>query len=42
MKYGKGLDVQIVFIPDMEGWFNTGISTNVIQYIIRLEEEKNK
>ena len=42
MKYSKGLDVQIVFIPDMKGWFNTGISINIIQYIIRLEEEKNQ
>lgn len=42
MKYSKGSDVQIVFIPDMEGWFNTGLSINIIQYIIRLGEEKTK
>lgn len=34
------MDVQIGFISDMEEWFNTGISVNVIHYFIRLREEK--
>lgn len=40
MKYSRRLNVQIGFIPYVEGWFNCGISVNATQYIISLWGEK--
>jgi len=31
---------QVGFIPGMQGWFNIGISINVIHYINKLKEKK--
>jgi hypothetical protein len=33
---------QVSFIPGMQGWFNIRKSINVIQYINKLKEKKNK